>query len=260
MDSGQKNPQDLVRHVDSLAWQSTDGARWARAFGPAEGTRELALYAGELQSGTAHKLDAGESEVVAYVLNGRGTASIGGREFTIEKGSGFYVRAREALTLQSAGGRPLTLLMVVCPAPEQEPWKKEFRGFRPAPREFEWAYPERVVAAHSAETESTGDRRFRILVGPKIGSDAVTQFIGSIPLSKAPEHYHQYEEVVCVLKGEGKIRMGEWNAPVRPGSLIFLPREQPHCLECTVEQGIELVGMFYPAGSPGVHYETEDSG
>ena len=49
---------------------------------------------------------------------------------------------------------------------------------------------------------------------------------------------------------------GDQRTDVRPGSLIFLPREQRHSLECTSAEGMELVGMFYPAGSPAINYET----
>lgn len=254
-----KHPRDLVRHVDSLAWQSTDGARWACAFGAPEGTKKLSLYVAELESGKAHSVDSGDGEAVGYLLTGRGTVSIGGREFEIAAGDGFHARAGEAFAVESSHGRWLRLLVLVCPSPEKAPWVKEVRGFRPAPGSFDGAYPERVVPSNTAAEEVTNDRRFRVLVGPRIGSDAITQFIGSIPRSKAPEHYHPYEEVIYVLSGEGRMWMGDEHAPVGPDSLIFLPREQPHCLECTTGEGLELVGMFYPAGSPAVNYSTKDA-
>ena len=38
--------------------------------------------------------------------------------------------------------------------------------------------------------------------------------------------------------------------------MIFLPREQPHNLECLDKNGMELMGIFYPAGSPAINYKT----
>lgn len=38
--------------------------------------------------------------------------------------------------------------------------------------------------------------------------------------------------------------------------MIFLPKKQPHCLECLDENGMELMGVFYPAGSPEINYAT----
>lgn len=250
------NPRQLLRHVDSLAWETADGARWARAFGADEGTKMLSLYAAEFASGKVHPVDPGEGEAVGYVMDGRGTVSIGRREFEVEAGDGFHVRAGEALGVESSVRQGLALLLAVCPSPAKAPWHREVRGFRPAPKALDDAYPQRVVSARNATRETAGDRWFRILVGPSIGSAAVTQFIGSIPRSKAPEHFHLYEEVICVLGGEGRLWLGDESAPLRPGSLIFLPREQPHCLECTVDEGLELLGMFYPAGSPAVNYAT----
>ena len=257
--AGANGPHDLVRHIDLLEWQVLEGGRWARAFGPPEGTKHLTFYAGELGPGKSHTLDPGGSEAVGYLLGGRGKATIGGREFAIASGDGFHIRAGEACTLHVEGGVLLRILVVICPSVDKLPWSREFRGFAPPPKSFDGAYPERVVSLNRAEKEISGDRWFRVLIGPKTGSEAVTQFVGSIPVSKAPEHYHHYEEVICVLSGEGRLWLGDQETPVRSGSLIFLPREQPHCLECTSMGGLELLGMFYPAGSPAVNYETGDS-
>jgi quercetin dioxygenase-like cupin family protein len=49
---------------------------------------------------------------------------------------------------------------------------------------------------------------------------------------------------------------GNKHAEVKPGSMIFLPRKQAHCLECLDENGMELMGVFYPAGSPAINYKT----
>ncbi|NND44121.1 MAG: cupin domain-containing protein, partial [Xanthomonadales bacterium] len=103
-------------------------------------------------------------------------------------------------------------------------------------------------------TQAAGEREFRLLVGPATGASQVTQFVGRIPQSSAPEHHHLYEEAICILSGEGRMWTGDRSAPVRPGSLIFLPRKQPHSLQCESADGMSLVGVFYPAGSPAVSY------
>lgn len=217
----------------------------------------LSLYAADLQAGASQTFNAGSSELVLHVLAGRGTIVIGGRDFAVESGDGAHVRSGEALRLSAREDAGLRVLMVVCPSAELAVSNDGEEGS--GNREFDHEYPRRVVSARRARREVTGDRNFQVLLGPKTGSEAVTQFIGSIPRSRAPEHYHQYEEVIGVLSGHGKIWFGGASAPVRPGSLIFLPREQPHCLECTVAGGLELVGMFYPAGSPAVSYATGEA-
>jgi quercetin dioxygenase-like cupin family protein len=77
-----------------------------------------------------------------------------------------------------------------------------------------------------------------------------------IPKSKAPEHFHTCEETICILSGHGRMWAGESVTEVRPGSMIFLPRELPHRLECKDVSGMMLIGSFYPAGSPAISYNS----
>jgi len=95
--------------------------------------------------------------------------------------------------------------------------------------------------------QRTGDRWYRELIQAEI-----TQFIGSIPPGRAPDHFHLYEEVICILEGSGVLWAGESSTPIGAGSCIFLPRKQVHCLENTGPGELRLLGAFYPAGSPSV--------
>ena len=94
------------------------------------------------------------------------------------------------------------------------------------------------------------------MVDASVGSEQVTQFVGGIPPGRAPDHYHHYEEVLCVLAGAGRMWAGQSHAPIGPGSCIFLPRRQVHCVENTGDVELRLLGVFYPAGSPAVRYEN----
>jgi mannose-6-phosphate isomerase-like protein (cupin superfamily) len=95
----------------------------------------------------------------------------------------------------------------------------------------------------------TGDRWYVELIQAE-----VTQFIGGIPPGRAPDHFHLYEEVICVLDGVGVMHAGESSTPIAAGSCIFLPRKQRHCVENTGSGELRLLGVFYPAGSPAVRY------
>jgi mannose-6-phosphate isomerase-like protein (cupin superfamily) len=97
----------------------------------------------------------------------------------------------------------------------------------------------------------TGDRWYRVLIDSE-----VTQFVGSIPPGRAPDHFHEYEEVLFILKGEGRMWFGEEPSRIVEGSCIYLPRRQVHCVENTGTGELRLLGVFYPAGSPAVRYET----
>jgi mannose-6-phosphate isomerase-like protein (cupin superfamily) len=97
--------------------------------------------------------------------------------------------------------------------------------------------------------QRTGDRWYTELI-----QGEVTQFVGIIPPGRAPDHYHLYEEVLCILDGDGVMWAGTSSAPITTGSCIYLPRGQMHCVENTGGRDLKLLGVFYPAGSPAVRY------
>jgi quercetin dioxygenase-like cupin family protein len=108
----------------------------------------------------------------------------------------------------------------------------------------------RIVQLADCEVEQTGDRRFRVLLGPGRGCDAATQFVGQIPPGRAPEHSHPYDEVVLILAGEGVAHAGGTDRALAPGTRVHLPRGLPHCLENTGRDGLVVLGVFHPGGSP----------
>ena len=105
------------------------------------------------------------------------------------------------------------------------------------------------VRLDDVPVQQTGDRWYRELI-----QGETTQFVGSIPPGRAPDHFHLYEEVICILKGNGVMWGGDKSTPIAPGSCIFLPRKQRHCVENTGDGELRLLGVFYPAGSPSVRY------
>jgi len=106
-----------------------------------------------------------------------------------------------------------------------------------------------IQPAGTPSLQKTGDRWYVELIQAE-----VTQFIGGIPPGRAPDHFHLYEEVICILDGSGIMHFGESSTPIAAGSCIFLPRKQRHCVENTGGGELRLLGVFYPAGSPAVRY------
>jgi mannose-6-phosphate isomerase-like protein (cupin superfamily) len=114
-----------------------------------------------------------------------------------------------------------------------------------------------IVSLSERPAETTADRWYRVLLDERVGSREVTQFVGGIPSGRAPDHFHEYEEVLCILSGRGRLWAGRSSTPIGPGSCVFLPRRQVHCVENTGEGELRLLGVFYPAGSPAVRYEAD---
>ena len=112
----------------------------------------------------------------------------------------------------------------------------------------------RVVTLDACAPQRTGDREFRVLLSEGL---AFTQFAGLIPPGRAPEHHHSYDEVVHVLAGRGVVHLGAGAATeIGPGTSIYLPPYQPHCLENTGPDLLAVLGVFHPAGSPAAKHEA----
>ena len=104
-----------------------------------------------------------------------------------------------------------------------------------------------VVRLADCVPERTGDREFRVLLSEGL---TITQFAGLIPPGRAPAHHHTYDEVVHVLAGQGVVHLDGADAGIGPGTSIYLPPLTPHCLENTGAEVLQVLGVFYPAGSP----------
>jgi mannose-6-phosphate isomerase-like protein (cupin superfamily) len=104
-----------------------------------------------------------------------------------------------------------------------------------------------VVRLEDCEPEFTGDREFRVLLSEGL---TITQFAGLIPPGRAPAHHHAYDEVVHVLAGRGVVHLDGADTVIGPGTSIYLPPLQPHCLENTGQDTLRVLGVFHPAGSP----------
>ena len=82
----------------------------------------------------------------------------------------------------------------------------------------------------------------------------MTQFVGYIPVGRAPDHFHNYDEVVYVLEGEGALHIAGESAPLRAGTCVHLPARLVHSLENVGPGSMRVLGVFRPAGSPAEAY------
>jgi mannose-6-phosphate isomerase-like protein (cupin superfamily) len=230
---------------------TTDGCmHWCQVIGAGDAARRISLFYAEVGEGNAPPLNTGAGEAVLFLLEGECHVGIGDRQFLAGRNCGVHVRRGETFRFVNSSSSPACWLIGMCPRIEGLHWADNMSDA------FDDRFQNRAVFAGDRAKQATGDRYYKLLVGPQSGSREVTQFIGMIPRSKAPEHFHLYEEAICIISGTGLMWTGKKSAEVGPGNMIFLPRKQPHCLECTCDEGLELMGMFYPAGSPAVNYET----
>ncbi len=221
------------------------------------GAQAISLRILEFAPGLSPGITNNDCDDALYVLevpDAQATVFIDGSSYPITSDSGIYLKPGETLTVSNPGARPLCLISSQCPEPESE---SEFGPPLTSPL-LEAKQPPRppIVRLVDREAVPTADRWYRVLVDEELGSMQVTQFVGSIPPGRAPDHFHNYEEVLFILRGTGRMWAAETNTSIAPGSCVYLPRGQVHCVENTGSDELRLLGVFYPAGSPSVRYES----
>jgi mannose-6-phosphate isomerase-like protein (cupin superfamily) len=199
--------------------------------------RRLRFASGAALAGTAE----GRGEAW-YVISGAGILDAG-RAGRAELRPGTAVWLGSGLSYGCQG--ELEVLVITVRAGDDGPNGDDLtdRGFR-------------VTTLESRPVERTGDREFRVLLSEGL---SITQFAGLIPPGRAPEHQHTYDEVVHVLAGRGVVHLGggqteTTQTEIGPGTSIYLPPHQPHCLENTGSEPLRVLGVFYPAGSPAAKH------
>ncbi len=223
--------------------------------GRANGASAISLRTLKFAPGLSPALKNLECDEVLYVLSGVANVLIDGFSYPVQAESGIYLRPGAILTVDNPNPEPLVVISSQCPEPLAEantlPPKTASQS---AERPLLQRPP--IVRLADRKAVPTADRWYRVLVDDEVGSKQVTQFVGSIPPGRAPDHFHNYEEVLVILRGSGRMWAGETNAPIGSGSCIYLPKGQVHCVENTGADELRLLGVFYPAGSPSVRYEV----
>jgi mannose-6-phosphate isomerase-like protein (cupin superfamily) len=178
-----------------------------------------------------------DRQEVLYVASGRGTLHLGGDEHALEPNTAAFVVPDEVYSVENPG--PDELLVVSVTAPATEVGKNR-----------------RVTVRYADQPSlgATADREFRYLVNQDAGCLEVTQFVGLIPPSRAPDHHHTYDEVVYVIEGEGVYHRGGDDLPMTAGTCIYLPPLVRHCLENTGTEPMRVLGVFHPSGDPSRAY------
>jgi mannose-6-phosphate isomerase-like protein (cupin superfamily) len=242
----------------------------------ATGAQAISLRIVEFAPGLSPGIRNGDCDEILYALNSErdrerghpvrlsehserissvevlGEIFIDGHPFALSPDTGIYIRPHETFAINNPGPGQIVIVSAQCPEPDQQP--QFVTPLTSADSAASIESP--LVGLADRRAQPTADRWYRVLVDDEIGSANATQFVGSIPPGRAPDHFHQYEEVLFILKGEGRMWASETSTPITPGSCIYLPKGQVHCVENTGKDELRLLGVFYPAGSPSVRYDA----
>jgi len=231
-------------------------------IGRSTGAQAISLRVLEFSPGLSPGLRNAECDEVLYMLEDLDSSGnskpcivfIDGCAYSVGPQTGIYLRPGQTFTVSNPGSSTALFVSAQCPEPK---FPGEIRAPLIEPIQDAVATETvPIVSLPDRRAVPTGDRWYRVLVDERLGSTQVTQFVGSIPPGRAPDHFHEYEEVLFILRGIGRMWAGDTSTPIAPGSCIYLPKGQAHCVENTGDSELRLLGVFYPAGSPAVRYET----
>jgi mannose-6-phosphate isomerase-like protein (cupin superfamily) len=204
-------------------------------FGDERGCAEFEQRVLRFDAASAVHANPVQDEVL-YVLSGTGTARIAGDDAALEPGTAVYVARGTGWQIIETDGLEVLSVLVNDPVPADGTTYS-------------------VVASDEVEAASaTAGRMFRLLATPDVGCATVTQFVGYIPIGRAPDHFHRYDEVIYVLEGRGALHIDGESAPLHAGSCVHLPARLVHCLENIGPGEMQVLGVFRPAGSPAEAY------
>lgn len=85
------------------------------------------------------------------------------------------------------------------------------------------------IEASPVGMEGASGCRIRCLIGPEdeAPSFSMRQF-EIAPDGHTPQHTHAHEHEVFVLEGSGAVLEGQREHPLRPGTVVLVPPNQPH--------------------------------
>ncbi len=215
------------------------------------GTYAEGMRADEIHmSGESEILSSGAADTYIYIRSGQaqitvqGPDSPKGENLDIESGSVLHIRSQETFKITAA--QELVLFIVSVPdisGPYARKQVHESKNFR-----------RKVQQGLNAIGAATGNREYEVLFDAENGSSGATMFVGFIPPSGAPAHYHLYDEICQIIKGAGQLHVGTTVQPLSEGSTFAVVPRLLHSVVNNTAENLWILGTFRPEGSPAAAY------
>jgi len=218
-----------------------------RLVAPDTGAQHQSQFYLTLPAGSSPVLASDVGDVVLWVRSGAGVVEIEGRSFPLDGPCGVYIRRGEGFRLTASA--PLAVYVSECPGANALSERAQMGDA------FDATYPDRLAHIDEDARQAMGPRYFQVLLDDRHGLRNTAQFIGHISRSKAEMHRHLYEEALIIISGTGVIWNDDFRAPVKAGDVIFFPRKIRHSLQCTCDEGLDVLGLIHPGTNPGINYE-----
>jgi len=253
---------------------STHGTWRSRSvISSASGAKRITQTVSEYSQGASPYVTNPTAEEVLYVIAGNGACHITDAVYAMHPGVALFIPPGATYNIENSSPEPIRTVSACCPEDPNRTisnhpanHRESKVGQAPSPAADAPVGPIKgsqrpagsSLSIHEQDREAIPagkDRLFRILVHTDLGCKQITQFVGWIPTSKAPVHYHEYEEGIYILEGSGVIHTDDADCEFGPGSSVYFPQGVRHCVENPGNTTIKVLGAFYPSGSPGAAYE-----
>lgn len=240
---GPVHPGDVVQMTESPPQTGADGLSVRPLIHPEFYAEPLTLDAYDVVGAMRSRCDT-RNDTLAYVLAGGGQLCVGEQRHDLAPGFAFQVHAGTEWAIKDAQG--LSLLVFCVPAPVT-PWAARLAA--PISEVVDVSY-----LGAQAMNAATGDRQYEVLFDRTRGSRGATMFVGFIPTSGAPEHYHLYDEICVIVRGSGTLHAGGRSQALSVGSSFHVAPRFLHALENPNPEDLWILGVFRPEGSAAAAY------
>lgn len=203
---------------------------------------QLMLTSAALTAGETLAFEPDSDDTFLFVVDGTAIVSTGSNDSSelLAGGAAFFPSGAEAALRAGADGTNILCVKIGAGCDEHAPL---------GPVDHFAAFDEHP------DGEATGNRMFQVFFGPENGSCRATFFVGHVPPGKAPWHFHNYDEIVWIWKGNARFHSAAGASELPAGSAIRLRRRQVHSVEnVSTDSDLTLLGIFTPAGSPAAAF------
>lgn len=108
-----------------------------------------------------------------------------------------------------------------------------------------------ILSNHALDANVIPGISHKTLAGAEHGLSQVAVWSQAMePNSATPPHYHECEEVVVVLEGEGVVLLGDQEHPFRAGDTMIIPPNLPHQIIARGDKPVRTMAAFGKAPVP----------
>jgi mannose-6-phosphate isomerase-like protein (cupin superfamily) len=209
------------------------------------GTYAESMTATEIHlDGDATQLLSDHHDTLVFIREGSAIFIIDEDQFQVEEGTALLVKSGSTFNwLNGKGLKAIEISIPDASGPFARRLTKERRGYQPI-----------VKQGSVPKGAATADREFEVLFNAENGSSGATMFIGFIPPSGAPAHYHLYDEVCHIVRGGGELRVGDTIQEISAGSTFVVAPRLLHSIVNNRDEDLWILGTFRPEGSPAAAY------